>query len=234
MNNDVNLLGDIDNLYEEEYFQSYLSGTDDPLYKKRLEMYSQEIARILKFKESGSILDYGCGTGEFLSGFDGKKWKKYGIEVSKFATKIAKESGIEFDFDKSANSIFDIVVFRGTIQHIDNPILAIQESIKWLKDDGVLIFLATPNTGSLYYRIFQTLPMIDPKYNYILVSDKILQQILNNLGLSVIEFIHPYMGTPYEKWPIDLIKFLLKLFGFNYKFAFWGNVLECYAKKKDK
>ena len=224
----------IENLYEEEYFKSYLSGTDDPLYKKRLVMYTQEIERIYKYKNSGSILDYGCGTGEFLSGFDDGKWKRYGIEVSKFASKIAKKNGIEFDFDKTINSQFDVVVFRGTIQHIDNPILAIQESIRWLKDDGVLIFLATPNTGSLYYRIFQTLPMIDPKYNYVLFSDKILEQILNNLGLSVIEFFHPYMGTPYENWPRDLLKFFLKLFGINYKFAFWGNVLECYAKKKDK
>lgn len=218
-------------LYDANYFRSYIKGASDPLHALRMQMYRQELDRIVAFVSSGAVLDYGCGTGEFLALFDPARWTRYGIEISDFARALAVTQGVSFEFDRDKAGQFDLVVFRGTIQHIEDPIAAIKDAIRWLKPGGIIVFLATPNTGGICYRLFQDLPMIAPKYNFVLFSDRILTQVLENLGLKVLRFEYPYWGTPYENWPKDLLKFILRLFGIKGKFAFWGNVFECYARK---
>lgn len=219
-------------LYDENYFRSYVCGTDDPMYQMRAQMYQQELVRIFEYKDHGAVLDVGCGTGEFLDLFDSSRWDRYGIEISDFARGLAANKGIRFDFDPDRVEQFDLVVYRGTIQHIEDPIASIKDSIRWLKPGGLMVFLATPNTGGISYRLFQDLPMIAPKYNFILFSDRILRQVLDNLGMEILKFEFPYIGTPYENWPKDIWKFCLRLLGIKTKFAFWGNVLECYAQKR--
>ena len=103
-----------------------------------------------------------------------------------------------------------------------------------LKPNGYMIFLATPNTNSIHYRLFKSLPALDPKRNFILPSDIMLKQILENFGLRVIEIRYPYRNTPYSNIFLDHLNFLLKIIGFDRNFAFWGNMMECYAKKPGK
>jgi SAM-dependent methyltransferase len=218
-------------LYDKTYFRSYVAGTTDPLYEKRLKMYRQEIARIEKYKDKGSVLDVGCGTGDFLNLFDTARWSRYGIEISDFATAQARAHEITFDFDRQQSAQFDLIVYRGTIQHIEEPMTSLKDSIRWLKPDGVMAFLATPNTGGICYRLFQELPMLEPERNFVLFSDRILRQVLKNFGMEVVEVVFPYWNTPYRQVPGDFLKFLVRLFGVNVRFAFWGNMFECYARK---
>ena len=96
-----------------------------------------------------------------------------------------------------------------------------------------MVFLATPNTGSICYRLFQELPMLDPPRNYLLVSDRILSQILRNLGMNVIKMHFPYKETPYASPVRDIARFALRCLGVRTKFAFWKNVMECYARKPE-
>lgn len=194
-------------------------------------MYEQEHGRILGITrlKKGKILDVGCGLGDFLELFP-KSWKKYGVEVSEYARKISSQKGINFKIPDKKN-FFDLIVYRGTIQHLDTPLSDIKLRIPTLKPDGWMIFLATPNAGSLYYRIWQDLPMIDEKYNFVIFSDKQLINILRQFGLKT-KFVHyPYRGTPYANPILDHCKFVLKLLGFKTKFAFWKNIMEVYCQR---
>src|ERR1035437_8824184 len=123
-------------LYDETYFRSYVPGTTDPLYEKRLTMYRHELARIEKYRGKGSVLDVGCGTGDFLNLFDSARWCKYGVEISPFAKAKALTHNIIFDFDRQQKAQFDLIVYRGTIQHIEEPIASLKDTIRWLKPDG--------------------------------------------------------------------------------------------------
>lgn len=214
-------------LYNQQYFEERLPGRDI----KREESYLQEYASICKYIPEGKVLDVGCGMGNFLDIFDSSKWEKYGIEISEYACKIAKEKGIQLiDYDFQPD-FFDLIVFRGVLQHLDAPLYSIQKCVRMLKKYGFMVFLATPNTGSIYYRIFQELPMLDPKLNFILPSDTMLKQILTNFGLKVVELKYPYIGSPYASLVTDHIKFLLRFLGVRKKFPFWRNMMECYARK---
>lgn len=218
----------LEKLYEKEYFG------DKELEKKREKMYLQEFARIKKYfdtNKGGKVLDIGCGMGDFLSLF-GEKWMKYGIEISDIAREIAKKKGVIVDFELQ-DGFFDLIIFRGTIQHIPDPIYRIGECYYWLKSGGGLIFLATPNINSIYYKLFNTLPMLNERYNFFLPSDIMLTHILNNFGFRVKGIEYPYRNTPYARPIKDIFGFLLKFFKIrkNIEFPFYKNIMECYAEK---
>lgn len=220
-------------LYQDDYFANLDS---DELIKKRKKMYAQEFERIKKYfdlSKGGSILDIGCSSGEFLNLFD-KNWKKYGIDISAQALENARKSGIIVDFDFQ-DKMFDLIIFRGTIQHIPDPISRIEKCYYWLKDNGGLIFLVTPNTNSIYYKLFNDLPLLDNPRNFFIPSDIILKRLLSNFGFTIKGSEFPYRGTPYASPARDLFNFILKALRIkkNIKVPFYKNIMEIYAQKSN-
>lgn len=216
-------------LYEAPYFEQYYK--NDP---KRDAMYLQERNRILKyFPNGGTILDVGCGVGGFLNTFD-DRWVKYGIEPSDFASDkaIRKDITILTDISYVNFDQYDVVVFRGSLQHINFPMASLVHATRSLKKGGLLVVLATPDSDSLVYKIFGNLPALDRPRNWILFGHRFLHNILLRLGFDNIKVIHPYWETPYANPIMDFTKFIISLiFGYR-KFAFPGNQMEVYAIKK--
>lgn len=218
----------LEKLYGKEQYD------DKKKKEQREKMYLQEFARIGKYfdiDKGGKVLDIGCGQGNFLSLF-GSKWQKYGIEISDFGREQTRKRNIIVDFELKDN-FFDLIIFRGTIQHIPDPIYRIGECYYWLKSDGGLVFLATPNINSIYYKLFNTLPMLVENLNFFLPSDITLKQILLNFGFRVKGIEYPYRDTPYASVGKDMVNFLLKLLRIrkNIQFPFYKNMMECYAEK---
>jgi len=212
--------------YDANYFQKRQG--NDP---KRQRMFAAEQARILELVKSGKVLDVGCSTGEFLLSMD---WvgEKFGMEISELARSQAEEAGISFDRDLlNSTDFFDCIIFRGTIQHIDTPFHYIKNAFRALRSGGYLVFLATPNAGSIYYRLHQTLPFIDQTPNFLIPSQKTLSNALSHIGFEVLKVHFPYWGTPYARPVSDHFKFLANLFGAGIKHAFWKNSMEVYARK---
>lgn len=218
-------------LYDEAYFRDYLPDAGGDLFRQRTVMYRQELARITRYVRSGRVLDVGCGLGDFLALFPPARWQRYGIEVAPFAEEALQARGICTTLPDDPAEFFDLIILRGTLQHLDEPLATVKRCIHWLRPGGYMVFLATPNTGSLCYRLFQELPAIDPPRNFMLVSDRILRQIMENLGMEVLRFEFPYRGTPYAHPARDLLSFALRLCGVKRTFPFWGNMMECYVRK---
>lgn len=225
-----NLISPVDDayLYAREYFDQYYL-----LDRQREKMYLQEHARIVARKQFGRILDVGCGIGGFLSVFD-DRWEKYGFEPSEFAAEKARARGITMlrSVQAADFAFFDVVVFRGSLQHINFPMRALTQATRVLKPGGLLVILATPDSDSLVYKLWGNLPALDAPRNWILFGHKFLSNILQRLEYSNIEVVYPYWGTPYANPVRDFSKFLLSMAGGWRKFAFPGNMMEIYAVKK--
>ena len=215
--------------YDKNYFSVY---REDP---KRVEMYRSERDRIETFKKNGKILDVGCGIGGFLSQFDMNKWDRYGADVSDLAVGEARQSGIKVkDFSNAydyPDEFFDVIVFRGSLQLIPTPFYVLETCIRLLAPGGYVVFLSTPNSNSPYYRRFKTLPVLTPHGNFLIPSDIMMKDVLQNFGLEVSKISYPYIGGPYANPLRDHFSYFLSFFGINLKFPFWRSSMEIYAYK---
>ena len=105
--------------------------------------------------EGTTLLDVGCGDGEFISKLP--LWmRSYGCGYEK------PKQNINFKrVDLNKDNIpfktkFDIVTCMELIEHIENPFKLIRELSRVTKKNGVVV-LSTPNVQSWYYRIYYML-----------------------------------------------------------------------------
>ena len=217
---------DFSELYANDYFQERLN--NDP---KRLACFEQEKIFVYQYVNKGNILDVGCSTGEFLSAIN---WQgnKYGMEISNYAVDRAKKVGVSFDKDIfSEEDFFDLIIFRGTIQHLDQPFLFFEKAYQSLKKGGYVIFLATPNLNSLYYKIWNDLPCLDSNKNFFVPSNLTLTDAMKVYGFELIDVEYPYLKSPYSNPVKDHLKFITKFFNSNHEFPFWKNMMNiCFIK----
>jgi len=216
-------------LYGRQYFEQYQHDA------KRAVAYQQEFHRLQNFiPTSGRVLDVGAGIGNFLDLFPSDKWQKVAVEISDYASETCAKKGILTLVDTrhvAANSC-DVVVYRGTLQHIYEPMASLIASTIALKENGTLAVLATPDTDSWVYQIWKRLPALDAPRNWVLFGSTYLKNILGRLGYDIIEVNHPYRNSPYAKPIQDFCNFGLSLVAGYRPFAFPGNMMEIFARKK--
>lgn len=204
---------------------------NDPLRIAQYKIDAIFINKFIKKLDKVNLCDVGCGTGEFLRCLK-LDANLYGMETNLVAKKKASNF---ISFNKNIfteKNYFDLVIFRGVIQHVDNPFYMIKKSYESLKIGGYIIFLATPNAGSILYRIKENLPFLNDKYNFYIPSEKTLTNLLKNFSFRICSVEYPYWNTPYRNFLKDHIFFFLNLFSRNfYKHAFWGSSMNICAKK---
>ncbi len=144
----------ISEFYKSEKYISHSGGRKTLMDK----IYVQARSTTLKwkhelishFKSGGKILDYGCGTGEFLRFMQAKNWKVSGVEPSETAREKATEITKTKIFSdlKSTKDKFDIITLWHVLEHVHNLNEKIDELINHLKEGGI-IFIAVPNRESV-------------------------------------------------------------------------------------
>jgi SAM-dependent methyltransferase len=197
----------------ERLYRGYNDGRDTKeaaLAAKRKIMYEKDYSYVHPFirVDDLRILDIGCGGGGFLSRFD-RHLEKYGIEID--AAAPSKElADIEVYSSLAAvpsGKLFDIVIFRGTLQY-QVDLLKIRMFLdQRLASHGRIFILAAPNADSLlcnlqreHWALFNA---IEHRYCFG------LEQIRRLLpGYRVLDYDMPYLGTPYENYQGDLVKVL--------------------------
>ncbi len=178
------------------------------------------------------VCDVGCSTGEFLkSCWDSEE--QYGMEINHQARAKAMRRGVRFDHDLfNRTNYFGTVIFRGTIQHLPHPFRYLERAYSALTSGGSLVILATPNAGSLCYRLWQELPVSDPTRNYWMPSAKTLANALSNFGFEPVAVEYPYLGAGYARPMRDGLSFLRRLvIGGPTNFPFPGNMMNVIARR---
>jgi len=213
------------------YPASYFIGRDLNDYK-RMKSYVLEKQLINKYVQSGVMCDVGCGTGEF---HEILKWDGliFGMEVSDTAKLAAENRGVNFSKSILTEvNFFDLIVFRGVIQHLSDPFGYLASSYKSLKPGGFIVFLMTPNADSISYKLFGHLPLLDSNRNFWTPSSATLSANLTNLGFKIKHIGKPYWRSPYRSLIADHFKFVMCVLRLRSKGgAFWGNAMELVAQK---
>ena len=142
-------------------------------------------------RQTGKLLDVGCGNGRFLAKMRDLGWEVFGVEPDVEAVKVAKErfnvevaSGRLEDVHFS-ESTFDAITLNHVIEHVPDPVALLQESRRVLKPGGKLVAV-TPNVESLGHRLFRSAWLgLEPPRHFYLFSLRTLRTCAERAGLRV-------------------------------------------------
>jgi len=222
-------------------YMGYNDGRDTKeaaLAAKRKIMYERDYSYVHPFirPDDLRILDIGCGSGGFLSRFD-RHLEKCGIEIDAVAPskQLADIEVYSSLADVPSGKLFDIIIFRGTLQY-QVDLLKIRSFLdQRLASRGRIFILATPNADSLlcnlqrqHWALFNA---IEHRYCFGLEQIKRLLP-----GYRVLDYDMPYLGTPYENYPSDLVKVLSMIdddAARIEKVPFFGSIINIILEKAD-
>jgi len=152
-------LPDISELAKYYETEEYISHTDTKrnLFEKVYHLVrdyaiKHKVALINNEQSKGSLLDIGCGTGDFLAAAKINGWSVTGIEPNENARAIAntKTNNNVFDIIKLESlpeNSFDIITLWHVLEHLPNLETHVKVFRKLLKPNGSLI-IAVPNHKS--------------------------------------------------------------------------------------
>lgn len=145
-----NKLGDY---YKSEKYISH-SGTSQGLVNQ-LYLRARKIALNWKYQiinelhPSGKLLDFGCGTGEFMHHMKTKGWQVTGMEPSDDARAKAESLSQTqiFKTEESISGKYDVITLWHVLEHLPEPNRTMEKLKAVLNDSGTLL-IAVPNHWS--------------------------------------------------------------------------------------
>jgi SAM-dependent methyltransferase len=105
----------------------------------------------------GRLLDVGCGHGLLLDEARSRGYETVGLELSRSAARHAREA-LSLDVreapveDFADEQGFDAVVLADVLEHLDDPVAAVQRCAALLRPDGV-VCVVTPDPSSVTARL---------------------------------------------------------------------------------
>jgi 2-polyprenyl-3-methyl-5-hydroxy-6-metoxy-1,4-benzoquinol methylase len=154
------------------------------------------------------ILDYGCGTGEFITICKTNGWRIDGVEPSPNAReKSAKSTGIFIK--ESINQIsgkYDVITLWHVLEHIPDLENTIEKLSTALEKDGTLL-IAVPNHKSYDAEIYkETWAAYDVPRHIWHFDKKTMQKLLAKFSLNVKQIL-----------PMKLDSFYVSMLSEKYK-----------------
>ncbi len=156
-----------DELYEDYYDGSELDAADyraessDPAQCELFAINRQRVERIALAKPSGTLLDIGCGRGQFVWSAQQAGFESSGIDVSQRAVDYARDRlGVDAqvrdleDVSRSGDT-FDVITMWHVLEHFADPFATLCTVRDMLKPEGICV-VEVPNLHSLKFVLSRT------------------------------------------------------------------------------
>lgn len=164
--------------------------------------------------QPGSLLDIGCGRGQFLLAAEKRGWKVFGIEPQPDKYEDAKRFVNGPIIDKTIEEIefenikFDVIHLWHVIEHIENIGLLLNKCKNILHDSGKIL-IAVPNIDSIQAKIFgiHWFHLSAPVHRH-QFGEKSLEALMLNHGFRIIKFGYYDLVSNTSGWFVSFFNIL--------------------------
>jgi SAM-dependent methyltransferase len=188
--------------YAETYYESYYEhSVDRPSLLSRLRGFLRERGAERRQSRApyrldgvapGKVLEVGCGNGELLAHYATHRWKAYGLDPSGAAVAAAARRGAEvhegtLDDQPWVDKRFDLIIFQHSLEHIPEPIAALEKARDLLAPGGRII-VDVPNWASWQRSAFgNRWVMLDLPRHLQHFSPRALERSARKLDMKALE-----------------------------------------------
>jgi len=188
-------------IFYSEYLPNRLKNRQ--LMEQREEAYIIDRDWVSNFINGGEVLDIGCSGGFFLSKFSSSLWDREGIEIGANNATYAQDNYGIHVYTGMVTSIkfpkcYDLVMMRGVIEHLRDPIDVLKKCYKIVKPGGYLYITAMPTGDCFAFYIYrEKWRQFTPLEHIHFFSRKLMTRIVEEIGFRFICHHYQYDETPY-------------------------------------
>jgi len=157
--------------------------------------YSRVLKSIKPFNHLKLCYDLGCGSGKLITILNEKGYDAYGVDVKNSDRIIASDLNKELPL--SSGSV-DLISSLANIEHLEQPLLNLQEIFRILRKNGVLV-LTTPSKAAkpvlefLAYKL-KWIDEAEIRDHKMYFSKDLLEQYLRKAGFKQFSVKYFQMG----------------------------------------
>lgn len=186
--------------YEASQYTPFLSSGNEKTLFSRVYTFVRDYSvswkrkKIERMKKGVSVMDIGCGTGEFLLEMKSHGWRSSGVEPSPEASRFARDTYqldvktgfIDDETLKWVSGPFDVITMWHVLEHVHEPLEALTNAKELLSGDGLMI-IALPNVSSFDAGIYgKDWVALDVPRHLLHFTPATLKAMLNKAGLKIV------------------------------------------------
>lgn len=147
-------------------------------------------------RSDATLLDIGCGSGEFLNVALRLGYEPYGLEPDPAAVAVATSHGLSvreggLPSTGYPDSSYDIVTISHVIEHVHDPKIALAEIFRILRPGGK-VWMIYPNIDSLGHRHFGPFWRgLEAPRHLSLMPESAMTRVLRDIGFVEVNFRGP-------------------------------------------
>jgi len=148
---------------------------------------------IMRYTQTGRMLDVGCATGAFLDGMREHGWRVVGVDPGvRAATYAREELGLEiqnttFEAAHLEPASLDLVTMWNVLEHLSDPQQALNRIGKVLRPGGLLVF-AIPSVESYDLKLFKKYwAGYDVPRHLFVFPPAVLEKMVKAAGFDILE-----------------------------------------------